>query len=57
MIGLTKEVRKNIGKEQGDTILVEKEKEKDEEVREIELPNDFKSELEKNKKALEFYDL
>lgn len=55
MIGLTKEVRKNIGKEPGDTILVEIEK--DEEVREIELPNDFKNELEKNKKALEFYNL
>lgn len=53
MIGLTKEVRKNIGKEAGDTIFVEIEK--DEEVREVELPDDFKNELEKNEKALEFY--
>lgn len=53
MIGLTKEVRKNIGKEVGDTIFVEIEK--DEDIREIELPDDFKNELEKNEEALEFY--
>lgn len=53
MIGLTKEVRKNIGKEAGDAVFVEIEK--DEEIREIELPNDFKDGLEKNEKALEFY--
>ena len=53
MIGVTKEVRKNIGKEAGDTIFVEVEK--DDEVREIELPEDFKARLEDNTTALDFY--
>ncbi len=53
MIGVTKEVRKNIGKEAGDTIFVQVEK--DNEVREVELPNDFKTRLEDNVTALDFY--
>lgn len=53
MIGVTKEVRKNIGKEAGDTIFVQVEK--DNEVREVELPNDFKTRLEDNATALDFY--
>ncbi|CEN80145.1 YdeI/OmpD-associated family protein [Paraclostridium sordellii] len=54
MIGITKSIRKEIGKDTGDNLFVEIEK--DEEVREIELPKDFKVELEKNKIALKFYD-
>lgn len=54
MIGVTKAIRKQIGKEAGDNIFVEVEK--DEEVREIELPKDFKLELEQNEQALKFYD-
>lgn len=53
MIGITKAIRKEIGKDAGDNIFVEVEK--DEEVREIEMPIDFKSELDKNEKALKFY--
>lgn len=54
MIGLTKEIRKALGKETGDSILVEIRK--DEEERIIVLPNQFKQELQKNKKANEFYE-
>ncbi|CEN85537.1 Uncharacterized protein conserved in bacteria [[Clostridium] sordellii] len=54
MIGVTKAIRKEIGKDAGENLLVEIEK--DEEVREIELPIDFKVELEKNKIVLKFYD-
>ncbi|CEN76827.1 Uncharacterized protein conserved in bacteria [[Clostridium] sordellii] len=54
MIGVTKAIRKEIGKDAGENLLVEIEK--DEEVREIELPIYFKVELEKNKIALKFYD-
>ena len=53
MIGITKAIRNQIGKEAGDNIFVEVEK--DEEVREIQLPEDFKNELEKNEEALKFY--
>ncbi|GAA0105861.1 hypothetical protein UT300013_24850 [Paraclostridium sordellii] len=53
MIGITKSIRKETGKDAGDNLFVEIEK--DEEVREIELPADFKVELEKNKSALKFY--
>lgn len=53
IIGITKAIRKEIGKDVDDSILVEIEK--DEEVREVELPIDFKSELEKNEEALKFY--
>lgn len=54
MIGITKEIRKKIGKEPGDTITVRVKK--DEEVREIVLPEDFKKALEKDKEALKFYE-
>lgn len=53
ILGITKELRNKISKGPGDTILVEIDK--DEEERIIELPEDFKNELEKNVKALEFY--
>lgn len=53
MIGITKAIRTQIGKSYGDNIFVEIEK--DEEVREIELPIDFKTELEKNEEALKYY--
>lgn len=54
IIGITKEIRKQICKEAGDTIKVEIQK--DEEIREITLPEDFKVVLEKNKEVLEFYE-
>ena len=54
MIGIAKEIRKKIGKEPGDTITVRVKK--DEEVREIVLPEDFKKALEKDKEALKFYE-
>lgn len=54
MIGMTKTIRNKIGKEAGDSVFVEVQK--DEEVREIELPDDFKEELDKNKDALKFYE-
>ncbi|GAA0099344.1 hypothetical protein UT300012_00580 [Paraclostridium bifermentans] len=53
IIGITKAVRKQIGKDVGDTVFIEVEK--DEEIREVEIPEDFKSELDKNKEALNFY--
>ncbi len=53
IIGITKAVRKQIGKDVGDTVFIELEK--DEEIREVEIPEDFKSELDKNKEALNFY--
>ncbi|MCC3868885.1 YdeI/OmpD-associated family protein [Terrisporobacter mayombei] len=53
MIGITKAIRNQMGKGAGDSIFVEVEK--DEEVREIELPADFKNELEQNEEALKFY--
>jgi len=54
IIGMTKDIRKEIGKSAGDNVSVEIEK--DEEVREVEMPEDFKVKLEENEKALEFYD-
>ena len=54
MIGLTKEIRKKIGKGIGDTVSVEIEK--DEEERIVEIPIEFKSMLNKNNNAKEFYD-
>lgn len=53
IIGITKSIRNQIGKCDGDRILVEVEK--DVEVREVELPIDFRRELEKNELALKFY--
>nr|WP_317333288.1 YdeI/OmpD-associated family protein [uncultured Romboutsia sp.] len=54
MIGLTKEIRKKIGKGIGDTVSVEIEK--DEEERIIEMPIEFKSMINGNNNAKEFYD-
>ena len=54
MIGLTKEIRKKIGKGIGDTVSAEIEK--DEEERIVEIPIEFKSMLNKNNSATEFYD-
>ena len=53
MIGLTKEIRKKIGKGIGDTVSVEIEK--DEEERIVEIPIEFESMLNKNNNAKEFY--
>lgn len=53
IIGITKSIRNQIGKCDGDRILVEVEK--DVEVRKVELPIDFRCELEKNELALKFY--
>ncbi len=53
VIGITKVIRKEIGKNAGDNVFVEIEK--DEEIRKIELPLDFSDKLEKNEKALQFY--
>lgn len=54
MLGMTKAIRNQIGKEAGESVFVEVEK--DEEVRAIELPEDFKLDLEQNKDALKFYE-
>lgn len=54
MIGLTKAIRNKIGKEAGDSIIVEVEK--DEEERIVELPEDLKLALDKNKDAKDFYE-
>lgn len=53
IIGITKAIRNQIEKCSGDSIFVELEK--DEEVRQVELPIDFRCELEKNETALKFY--
>ena len=55
IIGILKSIRKEINKEAGDKIFVEIEK--DEDVREVELPLDFKTELEQNEEALKFYNI
>lgn len=46
LIGISQEIRKAIGKNPGDLVRVEIEKDDDE--REIELPEDFKAALEEN---------
>lgn len=53
IIGVTKAIRSQIGKSAGESILVCIEK--DDELRNIELPIDFKSKLEGNEEALRFY--
>ncbi|MFV0480116.1 MAG: DUF1905 domain-containing protein [Anaerorhabdus sp.] len=53
MIGITKAIRTEIGKQPGDTIQVELEK--DEDLREIKLPSDFEKMLKKNKEAYQFF--
>lgn len=54
IIGITKEIRKKINKEAGESISVEIEK--DEEERVIELPEDFKILLNNNNEASKFYE-
>jgi hypothetical protein len=54
IIGVRKDVRKAIGKEVGDVVNVTIEK--DEEERIVDIPNDLKNLLTKNRKACEFYD-
>lgn len=53
MIGITKDIRNQMGKGPGDKIFVQVEK--DEDVRAVELPQDVKKELNQNEKALKFY--
>lgn len=54
MLGMTQEIRKQIGKDAGDTVRVTVEK--DEEERVPEMPEDFKAVLETNQKAKETYE-
>ncbi|KJS83207.1 MAG: antitermination protein NusB [Peptococcaceae bacterium BICA1-8] len=54
MLGLTQALRKEIGKEPGDTITVEVEK--DEEERIIEMPEDFIIALEQQPSAKEYFE-
>ena len=54
MIGLTQALRKEIGKEPGDTVIVEVEK--DEEERAIEIPEDLASKLKETPGALEYFE-
>ena len=54
MLGITKDIRKKIGKESGDIVTVRVEK--DEEVREIDMPEDFKKALKKDNEAVKFYE-
>jgi bifunctional DNA-binding transcriptional regulator/antitoxin component of YhaV-PrlF toxin-antitoxin module len=54
LIGITKAIRDQIGKQPGDKLHVIIEK--DEAERTIELPEDFKEALEKDKDALAFYE-
>lgn len=53
IIGITKAIRKEIGKEALDKVFVEIEK--DEEERVIELPDDFKNAISENEDAMKFY--
>lgn len=54
MIGITKDIRKKIGKDEGDIISVEVEK--DEEERVVEVPDDFAKSMDENQEAKEFYE-
>lgn len=53
IIGVTKEIRDKINKNFGDTVYVTLEK--DVEERTVEIPNDFKNELQKNISANDFF--
>ena len=53
MIGLTKEIRKKIGKGIGDTVSVEIEKDEDERI--VEIPIEFESMLNGNNNAKDFF--
>lgn len=54
IIGITKAIRKEIGKEALDKVFVEIEK--DEEERVIELPDDLKNAISENEDAMKFYE-
>lgn len=54
IIGITKDIRKKLGKDPGDIIFVEVEK--DEEERVVEVPKDFAKLMEENLEAKEFYE-
>jgi bifunctional DNA-binding transcriptional regulator/antitoxin component of YhaV-PrlF toxin-antitoxin module len=54
LIGITKTIRDQLGKQPGDSVHVIIEK--DEAERTIELPDDFKEALEANKEAFAFYE-
>lgn len=54
IIGVRKDIRKVIGKQVGDSVLVEIQK--DTEERLVDVPDDLKLALANSKKALEFYD-
>ncbi len=53
MLGLTQALRKTIGKEPGDSVEVEVEKDGDERI--VELPEDFKVVLKQNPVAKDYY--
>ena len=53
IIGVTKEIREKINKTFGDTVFVTLEKDLDERI--VEIPDDFKSKLEKNISANDFF--
>jgi len=54
VLGITKEIRQQLGKSPGDTIKVEIEQ--DTEIREVIVPEDVKLILDKNKKANKYYE-
>ena len=54
IIGITKDIRKKLGKDPGDIIFVEVEK--DEEERVVEVPKDFAKNMEENPEAKGFYE-
>jgi hypothetical protein len=54
ILGITKEIRHQLGKSFGDTIKVEIEQDND--VREVIMPEDVKTLLDKNPKAKKYYD-
>lgn len=54
MLGMTQEIRKKIGKDEGDTVRVTIEKDEEERVQEV--PEDFKVLLESNPVAKETYE-
>lgn len=54
IIGITKDIRNKLGKDQGDTISVEVEK--DEEERIVEVPEDLAKAMGENPGAKEFYE-
>ncbi|BBF41772.1 hypothetical protein lbkm_0452 [Lachnospiraceae bacterium KM106-2] len=54
MIGMTKEIRKAIGKSFGDIVIVTVEEDKEE--RQLELPEEFMNELGKQEQAKQFWE-